>query len=84
MESLDELARFPDLVLRVDAGLNGPVLKIDELLALRSGSLILTGRPAGENVIVTAGQAPLGLGELGCFKGKAVVRMLSFGSEGCA
>ena len=73
---------FPDLVLRVDAGLNGPVLKIDELLALRSGSLILTGRPAGENVIVTAGQAPLGLGELGCFKGKAVVRMLSFGGEG--
>jgi len=84
MESLDELARFPDLILRVDAGLNGPVLKIDELLALRPGGLILTGRSAGENAIVTAGQAPLGLGELGCFKGKAVVRMLRFGNEGRA
>jgi flagellar motor switch protein FliM len=82
MDSLDELARFPDVVLRVDAGLNGPVLKIDDLLALRPGGVILTGRPAGENVIVTAGQAPLGMGELGSFKGKAVVRMLSFGSEG--
>jgi len=81
MDSLD-LARFQDLVVRVDAGLNGPVLKVDDLLALRRGSLILTGRPAGENVIVTAGQAPLGMGELGCFKGKAIVRMLSFGSEG--
>ncbi len=81
MDSL-ELARFPNVILTVDAGLNGPVLKIDELLALRSGSVILTGRPAGENVIVTAGQAPLGLGELGCCRGKAIVRMLSFGIEG--
>ena len=81
MDSL-ELARFPNLVLTVAAGLNGPNLKIDELLALRPGSVILTGRPAGENVIVTAGQAPLGLGELGCSKGRAIVRMLSFGIEG--
>ena len=81
MDSLD-LAQFLDVVLRIDAGLNGPVLKIDELLALRPGSVILTGRPAGENVIVTAGQAPLGMGELGCSRGKAIVRMLSFGSEG--
>jgi flagellar motor switch protein FliM len=76
-----ELARFPDVVLQVDAGLKGPVLKIDELLSLRSGSVILTGCPAGENVIVTAGQAPLGTGELGCSRGKAIVRMLSFGNE---
>lgn len=81
MDSFD-LTRFPDLVLQVDVALNGPVLKVDELLALRSGSVILTGRPAGENVLVTAGQALLGTGELGCSKGKAVVRMLSFGSEG--
>ncbi len=81
MNALD-LAPFLDVVFRVDAGLTGPVLKIDELLALRPGSVILTGRPAGENVIVTAGQAPLGSGELGCSKGRAIVRMLSFGSEG--
>lgn len=83
MHSL-ELARFPDVVLQVDAGLNGPVLKIDDLLALRAGSVILTGCPAGENVIVTAGQTPLGVGELGCLKGKAIVRLLGFGSEGRA
>jgi flagellar motor switch/type III secretory pathway protein FliN len=81
MDSLD-LARFPDLVLKVDAALKGTVLKIDELLALRPGSVILTGRPAGENVIVTAGQAPLGTGELGYSRGKTIVRMLSFGTEG--
>jgi flagellar motor switch protein FliM len=76
-----ELTPFLEMVFKVDAGLNGPVLKIDELLALRPGSVILTGHPAGENIIVTAGQAPLGLGELGCSKGRATVRMLSFGSE---
>jgi flagellar motor switch/type III secretory pathway protein FliN len=80
MDSLD-LARFPDIVIKVDAALDGPVLKIDELLALRAGSVILTGRPAGQNVIVTAGQALLGTGELGCSRGKTIVRMLSFGSE---
>jgi flagellar motor switch/type III secretory pathway protein FliN len=80
MDSLD-LARFPDIVLRVDAGLEGPVLKIDELLALRPGSIILTGRAAGANVTVTAGQAFLGTGELGCSTGRTVVRMLSFGAE---
>jgi flagellar motor switch/type III secretory pathway protein FliN len=80
MDALD-LARFPDLVLQVDAGLDGPILKINDLLALRQGSVILSGRPAGENVNVTAGRAPLGTGELGCFKGRAIVRMLSFGTE---
>ena len=34
------------------------------------------------NVIVTVGEAFLGTGELGASKGKTVVRMLSFGSEG--
>jgi len=56
-------------------------LKVDELLALRAGNVILTGRPAGENVIVTVGQAPFGIGELGCSRGRTIVRMLSFGSE---
>jgi flagellar motor switch/type III secretory pathway protein FliN len=81
MDSLD-LARFPDIVFKVDVALDGPALKIDELLALRPGSVILTGRPAGENVIVTAGQARVGTGELGSSRGKTIVRMLSFGSEG--
>jgi flagellar motor switch/type III secretory pathway protein FliN len=80
MDSLD-LARFPDIVFKVDAALDGPVLKIDELLALRPGSVVLTGRPSGGNVTVTAGQAFFGTGELGCSRGKATVRMLSFGSE---
>lgn len=71
---------FHDVVFQVAAELKGPVLKIDEILALRPGSVILTGRPAGENVIVTAGRAPLGSGELGCSAGRAAVRMLSFGA----
>jgi len=81
MNALD-LARFSDVVLKGDASLNGPVLKIDELPALRAGSVILTARPASENVIVTAGEALPGTGELGCSRGRAIVRMLSFGSEG--
>ncbi len=76
------MAPFLEVTLKVDAGLHAPALKIDELLALRPGSVILTGQPAGENVVVTAGQALLGMGELGSLKGKAIVRMLSFGMRG--
>lgn len=76
-----DLTLFMDIVFKVDAGLNGPVLRIDDLLALRPGSEIVTGQPAGENVILTAGGAYLGSGELGSSKGRAVVRILTFGSE---
>jgi len=57
MDSLD-LARFPDVALKVDAGLNNPLLKIDELPALRPGSGILNGRRACEKLSLgSQGQA---------------------------
>ena len=79
---MDTLALTPflDIVFRIDAGLAGPILTVDELLALRAGTVILTGRQAGESVTVTAGEAVIGTGELGCCGKKATVRMLTFGA----
>jgi flagellar motor switch/type III secretory pathway protein FliN len=73
-----DLARFMDVSLEVEALVEGPRLRVRDLLALKAGSVIDTARPAGENVDVLAGHAALGLGELTALKGKVVVRMLRF------
>jgi flagellar motor switch/type III secretory pathway protein FliN len=73
-----ELARFMDVPLEIEALVEGPGLRVRDLLALKTGSVIETGLPAGDNVDVLAGRSPLGLGELTSSRGKVVVRMLSF------
>jgi flagellar motor switch/type III secretory pathway protein FliN len=80
MEATD-LSRFMEVPLEVEALVEGPRLRVRELLALRVGSVIETSRPAGENVDVVAGKSPLGVGELTASRGKAVVRVLRFRGE---
>lgn len=77
METLN-LARFMDIPLQIEARVEGPRLRVRDLLALRAGSLLETSTPAGQNVEVLAGNSPLGLGELTASRGKVVVRMLRF------
>ncbi len=77
METLN-LAGFMDVPLEIEALLEGPRLRVRDLLALRAGSIIETDLPAGENVAVVASRSPLGLGEVSASNGKVVVRMLRF------
>jgi len=72
------LARFMDIPLTIEALVEGPRLRIRELLALKAGSIVDTGMPAGENVDVLAGHFPLGLGELTTSGSRVGVRMLRF------
>jgi flagellar motor switch/type III secretory pathway protein FliN len=80
METAD-FSRFMEVPLEVEALVEGPRLRVRELLALRVGSVIETSRLAGENVDVVAGKSPLGVGELTALHGKAVVRVLRFRGE---
>jgi flagellar motor switch/type III secretory pathway protein FliN len=77
MEATD-LARFMDVPLEVEALVEGPRLRVRDLLALKTGSVIETGRLAGENVDVLAGKSPLGVGELAASRGRIIVRILRF------
>jgi len=72
------LARFMDIALPVEALVEGPPLRIRDILALRAGSIVETSTPAGENVEVLAGHAPIGLGELTTSGSRAGVRILRF------
>ena len=80
MEAID-LTRFMEVPLEVEALVEGPRLRVRDLLALRVGSVIETDRLAGENVDVVAGKSPLGVGELSAAHGKAIVRVLRFRGE---
>ena len=71
-----QLARLLDLPFQVEATLQGPTLRVGQLLKLTAGSLITTTRPAGESVDVFAGKAYIGSGELNVVNGRNSVRMV--------
>lgn len=77
MEATD-LVRFLEIPLEVEALVEGPRLRVRDLLALKAGSIIETELQAGENIDVLAGQSPLGAGELSAAHGKVVVRLVRF------
>jgi flagellar motor switch/type III secretory pathway protein FliN len=70
-----------EVPLEVEALLEGPRLRVRDLLALKAGSVIETALPVGGNVDILAGQSRLGVGELTASRGRVVVRMLRFRGE---
>lgn len=78
MADFAELAHLVDLPLELEATLEGPALRVEDVLALEVGSLIPTRSAAGDNIDVYAGGAFIGSGELGVSHGRTVVRMVRF------
>jgi len=62
--------------LSVEAVIEGPRLKVKELVGLAAGSVVTTSVPAGDNVEVRAGGSAIGSGELAAPAGTLIVRML--------
>jgi flagellar motor switch/type III secretory pathway protein FliN len=81
MTDYPEIAHLLDLPLELEATLEGPALRVEEVLALEIGSVIPTRSVAGDNVDVFAGGAYIGSGELGGAQGRTVVRMIRFKSK---
>jgi flagellar motor switch/type III secretory pathway protein FliN len=73
-----ELERLFDVPVHFEAVLQGPALRVGELLALAEGSLIKTARPAGETVEVFAAGSLIGHAELTDADGRRAVRMVRF------
>jgi flagellar motor switch/type III secretory pathway protein FliN len=78
MANLGQVGHLLDLPLAVEAVVDGHPLRVSELLELAVGSLVISGRAAGESVDLLAGGALLGSGELARANGHRVVRMVSF------
>ncbi|MEI9971417.1 MAG: FliM/FliN family flagellar motor switch protein [Ignavibacteriota bacterium] len=78
MANLSQAGHLLDLPLEVEAVVEGRALRVSELLELAVGSLVVSGRAAGETVDVLAGHTYLGSGELARANGHRVVRMVNF------
>jgi len=78
MANLAKVGHLLDIPLEVEAVVEGRALRVNELLELAVGSLVVTDRAAGENVDVLAGRTLLGSGELAKANGHRVVRMVNF------
>ena len=62
MANFSQVGHLLDIPLEVEAVVEGYALRVSELLELAVGSLVVSGRAAGENVDVMAGRALLGSG----------------------
>lgn len=78
MTSPAELGHLLDVPLQFEAIVPGPALRVGELLALKEGSLVNTGQPAGETVEVFAAGALIGFAELCAANSHRAVRMVRF------
>lgn len=82
MTTPTELEHLLDVSLNLEVVLPGPTMRLGELLELSEGSLIKTGRQAGETVEVLAGGSLVGFAELADAKGRFAVRMVRFQAGG--
>jgi flagellar motor switch/type III secretory pathway protein FliN len=80
MADLQKVGHLLDIPLEVEAVVEGHALRVSALLELAVGSLVVSGRAAGESVDILAGKTFLGAGELAGANGRRVVRMVSFKS----
>jgi len=78
MATPPELEHVLDIPICVEALLPGPPMRVGDLAALAEGSLINTGRQAGETVEIFAAGALLGFAELANADGRCAVRMVRF------
>jgi len=77
MADLQKVGRLLDIPLEVEAVVEAHALRVSALLELAVGSLVVSGRAAGESVDILAGRAFLGAGELAAANGHRVVRMVN-------
>jgi len=64
MVSLDQIGDLERVPMTLDADLECGTLPMRALLALQAGSIIRTGRPAGDNVDLRVGGKLVGYGEI--------------------
>ena len=75
------LARFPDVPVEIEVELDRRILTMREILDLQEGSLIGTGRSAGENIDIYIGGTLVGFGEIVVIENMIGVRITDFRDE---
>jgi flagellar motor switch protein FliN len=79
--ALNEISRFADVQVEVEAELDRRVLTVRELLELEPGSVIGMTRAAGENLDLYVGGKLVGFGEIMLIEDNIGLRITDFKSE---
>jgi flagellar motor switch protein FliN/FliY len=81
MTPQEEIASLGDVPLEIEVELERQVLSTREVLDLRPGSVIATGRSAGENIDIYIGGVLCGSGEIVIIENSMGVRITGFRDE---
>ena len=82
MKPADAIGRLSDVPLEIRVQIDALPLKIRELLRLRAGSVVRTGRPAGDDLDIFIGGHRVGSGEIVAAAGKLMVQVTSLAARG--
>lgn len=78
MTPQEEIAPLGDIPVEVEVELDRKMMTAREVLALEEGSVIKTGRSAGENIDLYIGGALFGSGEIVVIENTLGVRITDF------
>ena len=81
MAPQDEIAPLAEVPVEIEVELDRQVMRMHEVLALTEGSVIRTGRSAGENIDIYIGGVLSGAGEIVVIEDTLGVRITDFRDE---
>ena len=81
MNSQEEIASFADVPVDIEVELDRRWMETEAVLQLEEGSVITTGRSAGENIDIYIGGVLCGSGEIVVIENALGVRITDFRDE---
>jgi flagellar motor switch protein FliN/FliY len=81
MNPQDEIASLGEIPLEIEVELDRRTMATRDVLALEEGSVIATGRSAGENIDIYIGGVLCGSGEIVVIENSLGVRITDFRDE---
>jgi flagellar motor switch protein FliN/FliY len=81
MNPQEEIAALGEIPLEIEVELDRRLISTREVLALEEGSVIATGRSAGENIDIYIGGVLCGSGEIVVIENSLGVRITDFRDE---
>lgn len=83
MSSLDEVAPFGEIPMKVEVELDRRTLTVRDLLSLKEGSVIKMTRSAGENIDILIAGRLVGFGEIVVIENTTGVRITDLITDEC-
>ena len=82
MTPQEEIASFGEVPVEIEVELDRRVMRTRDILELEDGSVITTGRSAGENIDIYIGGVLCGSGEIVVIENTLGVRITDFREDG--